>query len=274
MYQTFNEVIAHGEGQERRPKIFHCSRTRGRRPRRTRRSAADGSGARAVERHADGGHAAPQPRGRATRNRSAPRRPVGGADLEDHPGRSRCGRRHRRRRRSRYRSRWRRGFGRCRRSYDLACPGHPSGADLRRYLGRCWWGAAQFNGKPVDGSLESRRWVAFVTAAAASQTRPRWTGLKDPNLHLRLHRRAMDSRQRRSLRRVQRRDESTMARTHFNHKPDGSLTGEYLAIFDNGCASRYPVTLTRTRNQPTPRSSPPRVHPPRKSFHGRYHAVE
>jgi len=62
-------------------------------------------------------------------------------------------------------------------------------------------------------------------------------------------------------------------------EPNGSLTGEYVSITDNGCNSRYPVTFTRTGNadpgvQVTdPAILPLRAPTPAQGFRGRYHKV-
>jgi serine/threonine protein kinase len=60
---------------------------------------------------------------------------------------------------------------------------------------------------------------------------------------------------------------------------DGSLTGEVLYMWANGCSSRYPITFTRTGDADAgvqvtdPAILPPRVPSPAQGFRGRYHYV-
>ena len=60
-------------------------------------------------------------------------------------------------------------------------------------------------------------------------------------------------------------------------QPDGSLTGEQLAMAANGCGGRFPVTFTRTGDADPgvqvsdPAVLPPRVPSPAHGFRGRYH---
>ena len=161
-------------------------------------------------------------------------------------------------------------------------PATPPGPTFDGTFTVSWGPRTDLNGKPVDGSLESRRWVvrsfcdrSGCVASSTTVDRPegvqtftfdyidgRWIAVSDE---------ANDG-----CKDVM----SQLWRKYtLQPQPDGSLTGEYLAIFDNGCASRYPVTLTRTGDadpgvQVTdPAIVPPRVPSAAQGFHGRYHAV-